>query len=305
MQERPDPCSGPGRCASRSPPPAINFADVMARMGLYPDAPKTPCVVGYEVAGTILERGGGRRGPRSPASACSRARSSAATPRRSSCPPDDVVPLPGPAELRAGRRDPRQLRDRLGGADRLRQPAAGRARARPLRRRRRRHRRHADRQALRRRGLRHRVARQARADAASSASTTRSTTPSPAGSAGSPQVRRDHGRRRRQELQAQLRPAAPGRAAGRVRRLVGRLRRDEKHRHGAAKRWLRMPRFNMVKQMRESKAVIGLNMLTPVEGPRDAASRGSSRCASCSTTDGRARRRGRAQLRRGRRGAQR
>ena len=37
----------------------VNFADVMARMGLYPDAPKTPCVVGYEVAGTILELGEG------------------------------------------------------------------------------------------------------------------------------------------------------------------------------------------------------------------------------------------------------
>ena len=35
----------------------INFADVMARMGLYADAPKPPCVVGYEVAGTILELG--------------------------------------------------------------------------------------------------------------------------------------------------------------------------------------------------------------------------------------------------------
>jgi NADPH:quinone reductase-like Zn-dependent oxidoreductase len=31
----------------------------MARMGLYQDAPKTPCVVGYEVAGTILELGEG------------------------------------------------------------------------------------------------------------------------------------------------------------------------------------------------------------------------------------------------------
>jgi NADPH:quinone reductase-like Zn-dependent oxidoreductase len=37
----------------------VNFADVMARMGLYADAPDTPCVVGYEVAGTILELGEG------------------------------------------------------------------------------------------------------------------------------------------------------------------------------------------------------------------------------------------------------
>ena len=31
----------------------VNFADVLARLGLYPDAPRPPCVVGYEVAGTI------------------------------------------------------------------------------------------------------------------------------------------------------------------------------------------------------------------------------------------------------------
>ena len=37
----------------------INFADVMARMGLYADAPKPPCVVGYEVAGTVPELGDG------------------------------------------------------------------------------------------------------------------------------------------------------------------------------------------------------------------------------------------------------
>lgn len=33
----------------------VNFADIMARMGLYPDAPKIPCVVGYEVSGHVLE----------------------------------------------------------------------------------------------------------------------------------------------------------------------------------------------------------------------------------------------------------
>src|SRR3954468_394647 len=37
----------------------VNFADHLARVGLYPDAPKPPCVVGYEVAGTIEAVGDG------------------------------------------------------------------------------------------------------------------------------------------------------------------------------------------------------------------------------------------------------
>jgi NADPH:quinone reductase-like Zn-dependent oxidoreductase len=37
----------------------INFADIMARKGLYPDAPKPPCVVGYEVSGIIEAVGQG------------------------------------------------------------------------------------------------------------------------------------------------------------------------------------------------------------------------------------------------------
>jgi NADPH:quinone reductase-like Zn-dependent oxidoreductase len=31
----------------------VNFADILAREGLYPDAPKPPCVVGYEVSGRV------------------------------------------------------------------------------------------------------------------------------------------------------------------------------------------------------------------------------------------------------------
>lgn len=31
----------------------LNFSEVMARKGLYPDAPKAPCVVGYEASGVI------------------------------------------------------------------------------------------------------------------------------------------------------------------------------------------------------------------------------------------------------------
>jgi NADPH:quinone reductase-like Zn-dependent oxidoreductase len=37
----------------------VNFADTMARVGLYADAPKPPMVVGYEVAGTIAAVGEG------------------------------------------------------------------------------------------------------------------------------------------------------------------------------------------------------------------------------------------------------
>jgi NADPH:quinone reductase-like Zn-dependent oxidoreductase len=59
VEERADPELGAGQVRIAVAAAGINFADVMARMGLYPDAPKTPCVVGYEVAGTILEMGEG------------------------------------------------------------------------------------------------------------------------------------------------------------------------------------------------------------------------------------------------------
>ncbi len=59
VQEQPDPVLAAGQVRIQVAAAGINFADVMARMGLYADAPKTPCVVGYEVSGTILEVGGG------------------------------------------------------------------------------------------------------------------------------------------------------------------------------------------------------------------------------------------------------
>jgi NADPH:quinone reductase-like Zn-dependent oxidoreductase len=62
VQERPDPTPGPGEVRIEVAAAGVNFADVMARMGLYPDAPKTPCVVGYEVAGKITELGEGVHG---------------------------------------------------------------------------------------------------------------------------------------------------------------------------------------------------------------------------------------------------
>src|SRR5215470_3890441 len=59
VREGPDPQPGPGEVLVRVRASGVNFADVMARLGLYPDAPRRPCVVGYEVAGTIERVGAG------------------------------------------------------------------------------------------------------------------------------------------------------------------------------------------------------------------------------------------------------
>jgi NADPH:quinone reductase-like Zn-dependent oxidoreductase len=59
VQERPEPSPGPGQALIDVRAAGVNFADTLARVGLYPDAPKPPCVVGYEVAGTISAVGDG------------------------------------------------------------------------------------------------------------------------------------------------------------------------------------------------------------------------------------------------------
>ena len=59
VQERPDPPVGPGEVRIRVKAAGINFADTMARVGLYPDAPKPPCVLGYEFGGEIESVGDG------------------------------------------------------------------------------------------------------------------------------------------------------------------------------------------------------------------------------------------------------
>ena len=58
-QERPDPPVRPGEVRIAVKAAGINFADTLARVGLYPDAPKLPCVVGYEVAGEVESVGEG------------------------------------------------------------------------------------------------------------------------------------------------------------------------------------------------------------------------------------------------------
>jgi synaptic vesicle membrane protein VAT-1 len=53
VREALDPTPGCGEVRVRVAACGLNFAEVMARKGLYPDAPPPPCVVGYEGAGTI------------------------------------------------------------------------------------------------------------------------------------------------------------------------------------------------------------------------------------------------------------
>lgn len=63
VRETPDPEPGPGQVRVRVHATGLNFAEVMARQGLYPDAPKPPCIVGYEVAGIVDALGPAVVGP--------------------------------------------------------------------------------------------------------------------------------------------------------------------------------------------------------------------------------------------------
>jgi NADPH:quinone reductase-like Zn-dependent oxidoreductase len=62
VQERPDPEPGRGQVRVRVRAAGINFAELMARVGLYPDAPKPPCVLGYEFGGEVESLGEGVTG---------------------------------------------------------------------------------------------------------------------------------------------------------------------------------------------------------------------------------------------------
>ncbi len=57
VREEPDPDAKDNEVRIRGRACGINFADLMARVGMYPDAPKLPCVIGYEVAGVIDQVG--------------------------------------------------------------------------------------------------------------------------------------------------------------------------------------------------------------------------------------------------------
>jgi NADPH:quinone reductase-like Zn-dependent oxidoreductase len=51
--DAPDPIPREGEVRIAVRAAGVNFADIMARLGLYPDAPPLPAVVGYEVAGVV------------------------------------------------------------------------------------------------------------------------------------------------------------------------------------------------------------------------------------------------------------
>lgn len=59
VQEAPDPKAGAGEVVVQVKAAGLNFADILARQGLYPDGPKKPCVMGYEVAGVVEAVGEG------------------------------------------------------------------------------------------------------------------------------------------------------------------------------------------------------------------------------------------------------
>ena len=59
VREAPDPPVLPDTVRIRVRAAGINFSDLLARQGLYPDAPKPPCTIGYEVAGIVESVGAG------------------------------------------------------------------------------------------------------------------------------------------------------------------------------------------------------------------------------------------------------
>lgn len=59
IEERPDPQPNSGEVLINVRAAGLNFADILARQGLYPDGPKKPCVMGYEMAGIVEAAGDG------------------------------------------------------------------------------------------------------------------------------------------------------------------------------------------------------------------------------------------------------
>src|SRR3954447_20169555 len=101
VQEKPDPPVGAGEVRIDVKAAGINFADTMARVGLYPEAPKPPCVLGYEVAGDVESVGDGidsaKAGDRVMAGTRFGGQASLVT-----VPEDQIIPLPEPFSYEQG-----------------------------------------------------------------------------------------------------------------------------------------------------------------------------------------------------------
>ncbi len=57
VEDRPEPTPQPTEVRIAVKRAGLNFADISARVGLYPDAPKFPMVMGYEVSGVVDQLG--------------------------------------------------------------------------------------------------------------------------------------------------------------------------------------------------------------------------------------------------------
>jgi NADPH:quinone reductase-like Zn-dependent oxidoreductase len=59
IREAPIPTPGPGEVRIAVEAVGVNFADIVGRLGIYRDAPRTPFIPGFEVAGTVDALGPG------------------------------------------------------------------------------------------------------------------------------------------------------------------------------------------------------------------------------------------------------
>ena len=231
VQERPAP-DRPlgGQVAIDVAAAGINFADTMARVGLYPDAPKPPTVVGYEVAGTVRAVGPGVEGLETGQRVVAGTRFGGYV-EQIVVKAADVVPLPDELSFEQGAAIPvnyltawiglvrygtlqpgeRVLIHAAGGG-------VGIAATQVAKR-------------IGRGGLRHRVAGQARRASVDSASTTRSTTPSAGWERDLPQFDVIMDAIGGKSFRTQLQPARARWPARRVRRLRGDVGRAAQPRH--------------------------------------------------------------------------
>ncbi len=259
VQERPDPAIGPGEVRIDVAAAGINFADVMARMGLYPDAPKPPCVVGYEVSGTVAEVGEGVTGV-SPGERVLAGTSFGGYASQVVVPQDDVVALPDRLTFEQGAAIPVNYATAWAGL-------IGYGSLQP-----------GERVLVHSAGggvgiAATQIAKRTGAEVYGTASPSKHARCSELGVDHMLDYTRDGWERGLPKFDVIL-DAVGGRSFRRSYDLLrpgGRLvafgassvvSGERRNIPTALKAVLRMPRFNMVKQMSESKAVIGLNMLT-------------------------------------------